>query len=103
MCPCSIVNDYHCAPEDQYVLQLKGGGIQVGSTEGQSETKYPVSWGRVSDTTGRGHSVSGCATRELEGEKADTVSVALLLQSKALSDEPRVSLFVPVRVESSSA
>lgn len=51
------VTDYHQAPEDQYVIQLKGGGIEVGSTEGQKEIISPVSIGRVRDITGRGHSV----------------------------------------------
>jgi hypothetical protein len=52
-----LVTDYHQAPEDQFVVQLKGGAIEVGSTEGQKEIIRPVSVGRVMDITGRGHTV----------------------------------------------
>lgn len=42
----------------QYAIQLKGGGIRVGCSDGSSEDLYATCVTGVSDVKGCGHTVS---------------------------------------------
>lgn len=62
--------DFHNAPRRQYVIMLSGGGVEVEVGDGTKRRLYAGDILLAEDTTGRGHI------------------------SRAIDDEPRVSLFV---------
>ncbi|MDG2308590.1 MAG: hypothetical protein P8R42_28760 [Candidatus Binatia bacterium] len=63
---------WHNAPQRQFVIMLSGGGVEIEVGNGTKRRLYAGDVLLAEDTTGRGHI------------------------SRAIDDEPRVSIFVPL-------
>jgi len=68
--------DFHNAPRRQLVVMLSGGGVELETSDGSTRRLFAGDVLLAEDTTGRGHI------------------------SRAIDDEPRVSLFLPLDDES---
>jgi len=68
--------DFHNAPRRQLVVMLSGGGVELETSDGSTRRLFAGDVLLAEDTTGRGH------------------------VSRAIDEEPRVSLFLPLDDES---
>ncbi len=63
---------WHNAPQRQFVIMLSGGGVEIEVGDGTTRRLFAGDVLLAEDTTGRGHI------------------------SRAIDDEPRISIFVPL-------